>query len=117
ALAAKEGVSQPSMTQLIQRLERRGLVTRLHDPADARATLIGITRRGRAEIDNRKQIRRKSLTALLATLTEDEESALWLSARVAFPVLHRLVANADTPPGSVAAQLASAETVTTRCRA
>lgn len=36
-LAAKEGVSQPSMTQLIQRLERAGLVTRLADPDDGRA--------------------------------------------------------------------------------
>ena len=42
-LAAKEGVSQPSMTQLIQRLERLGLVTRLADPDDGRAALIGIT--------------------------------------------------------------------------
>src|SRR4051794_9462407 len=42
-LAAKEGVSQPSMTQLIQRLERQDLVTRLGDPEDGRATLIGIT--------------------------------------------------------------------------
>ena len=34
SLATKEGVSQPSMTQLIQRLERQGLVTRLADPDD-----------------------------------------------------------------------------------
>ena len=31
-LAASVEVSQPSMTQLIQRLERKGLVTRLTDP-------------------------------------------------------------------------------------
>ena len=48
ALAAKEGVSQPSMTQLIQRLERLGLVARLADPNDGRAALIGITGRGQA---------------------------------------------------------------------
>ena len=100
-LAAKEGVSQPSMTQLIQRLERQDLVARLADPDDGRAALIGITGHGRALIDDRKRLRRERLTALLATLTPEEESALWLSARVAFPVLHRLIANADCPSETV----------------
>ena len=96
-LAAKEGVSQPSMTQLIQRLERQGLVSRLADPEDGRAALIGITRQGQELLDDRKRLRRERLTELLATLTPEEESALWLSAHVAFPILNRLVANADTP--------------------
>ena len=100
-LAAKEGVSQPSMTQLIQRLERLGLVARLADPEDGRAALIGITSEGQALLDERKRMRRERLKALLQTLTPDEESALWLSARVALPVLHRLVANADCPPVDV----------------
>jgi DNA-binding MarR family transcriptional regulator len=112
-LAAKEGVSQPSMTQLIQRLERVGLVTRLADPDDGRAALIGITGQGQALLDDRKRIRRERLTVLLERLTPDEKSALWLSARVALPVLHRLVANADCPPDSVAAQ-AGAGTVELR---
>ena len=99
ALAAKEGVSQPSMTQLIQRLERLGLVTRLADPDDGRAALIGITEHGQTLLDDRKRIRRERLTELLATLTPEEESALWLSARVALPVLRRLAENADCPPG------------------
>jgi DNA-binding MarR family transcriptional regulator len=99
-LAAKEGVSQPSMTQLIQRLERAGLVGRLADPDDGRAALIGITGHGQALLDERKRVRRERLTALLTTLTSDEECALWLSARVALPVLRRLVANADCSPDS-----------------
>jgi DNA-binding MarR family transcriptional regulator len=102
-LAAKEGVSQPSMTQLIQRLERVGLVTRLADPDDGRAALIGITGQGQALLDDRKRVRRERLTALLERLTSEEKSALWLSARVAVPVLDRLASNADCPPESVAA--------------
>ncbi|MDT5332503.1 MAG: hypothetical protein QOF31_3800 [Mycobacterium sp.] len=103
-LAAKEGVSQPSMTQLIQRLERQDLVDRLADPDDGRAALIGITGHGQALLDDRKRLRRERLTALLATLTPEEESALWLSARVAFPVLQRLIANADCPSETVEAR-------------
>jgi DNA-binding MarR family transcriptional regulator len=98
ALAAKEGITQPSMTQLIKRLERQDLVTRLADPEDGRAALIGITEHGREVIDDRKRVRRERLTELLATLSPEEENALWLAARVAFPVLRRLVATAESPP-------------------
>jgi DNA-binding MarR family transcriptional regulator len=96
-LAAKEGVSQPSMTQLIQRLERLDLVARLADPDDGRAALIGITQHGQALLDERKRMRRERLTALRETLTPEEESALLLSARVALPILRRLIANVDCP--------------------
>ncbi|MCW2625727.1 MarR family transcriptional regulator [Mycobacterium sp.] len=113
-LAAKEGVSQPSMTQLIQRLERLGLVTRLADPDDGRAALIGITGLGQTLLDDRKRIRRERLTALLERLTSEEKSALWLASRVALPVLGRLVVHADCPPDGVAAHQGGAETVETR---
>jgi DNA-binding MarR family transcriptional regulator len=96
-LAAKEGISQPSMTQLVQRLERQGLVARLADPGDGRAALIGITGHGQTMLDDRKRIRRERLAQLLATLTPEEQSTLWLSARVGFPVLRRLAASANCP--------------------
>ncbi len=97
ALAIKEGVSQPSMTQLIQRLERQDLVTRLTDPDDGRVALVAITAAGQALLDDRTRTRRERLTALLATLSSEEGFALWLSAQVALPILHRLVKNADAP--------------------
>jgi DNA-binding MarR family transcriptional regulator len=96
-LAAREGVSQPSMTQLIQRLERQDLVARLADPDDGRAALIGITQHGQKLLDERKRMRRKRLATLIDTLTPEDEAALLLAARVALPVLHRLVENADCP--------------------
>ena len=80
SLAAKEGVSQPSMTQLIQRLERRDLVARLADPDDGRATLIGITARGEALLEERTRIRRERLAALLSTLSAEEVHAATLGA-------------------------------------
>ena len=42
ALAGAEGVAQPTMTNLVGRLERRGLVERTTDPHDARAVLVAI---------------------------------------------------------------------------
>lgn len=96
-LAAKEGITQPSMTQLIKRLESQGLVARLADPEDGRATLIGITAHGREFIEDRKRTRRQRLDELMATLSPEDENALWLAARVAFPVLQRLIDNAEAP--------------------
>ena len=109
-LAAKEGVSQPSMTQLIQRLERQDLVARLADPDDGRATLIGITARGEALLEERTRIRRERLAALLSTLSAEEVCTLQLSARVASPILDRLAADADAASEPQAAQLAAAGT-------
>lgn len=110
SLAAKEGVSQPSMTQLIQRLERQDLVARLADPDDGRATLIGITARGEALLEERTRIRRERLAALLSTLSAEEVCTLQLSARVASPILDRLAADADAASDPQAAQLAAAGT-------
>ena len=101
-LATREGVSQPSMTQLVQRLERAGLVTRLADPDDGRACLIGITSDGQTLLDERKRMRRERLAALMATLTTEEQLQLWLSAGVALPLIGRLVANADCATGTAA---------------
>jgi DNA-binding MarR family transcriptional regulator len=95
ALAAKEGVSQPSMTQLIQRMGRHGLVTRLTDPDDGRVALVALTEAGTAILDDRKHVRRERLAALLTTLTADETRALTLAAEVALPILRRLTWNAD----------------------
>jgi len=103
-LAAKEGVSQPSMTQLVQRLERAGLVTRQADPDDGRACLIAITDHGQALLDERKRMRRERLAALITTLTDEEQSALWLSARVALPLICRLAENADGATETAAAR-------------
>ena len=96
ALAAREGVSQPSMTQLMQRLERQGLVARFADPDDGRVCLIGITPSGQALLDDRKRLRRERLAELMTTLTPEDAHALWLSAHVSSPILHRLVENADS---------------------
>src|SRR5690348_9275886 len=76
ALATDEGVSQPSMTQLVQRLERQGLVRRTSDPADRRVVLVAVTDAGRELLADRRQARTERLAALLAALPDEDRQAL-----------------------------------------
>ena len=48
ALAAAEGVAAPTMTRLVDGLERDGFVRRRRDPADARGVLVEATPAGQA---------------------------------------------------------------------
>src|SRR6202020_2150035 len=66
ALAAREGVTQPAMTQLISRLEDAGQVRRESDPDDGRVVLVTITDAGRATLARRRDSRATPLACLLA---------------------------------------------------
>jgi DNA-binding MarR family transcriptional regulator len=99
-LAAAEGISQPSMTQLIQRLERQGLATRISDPEDGRAALVNITNAGRALLYDRRRDRRDRLAELLMALSPEDEETLTLAMHVALPIIGRLVHNATNPARS-----------------
>jgi DNA-binding MarR family transcriptional regulator len=92
ALASSVEVSQPSMTQLIQRLERKGLVARLTDPDDRRAALVAVTDGGRQLVLERQNDVREHLGELLTMLSQDQRDALDLAARVALPVINILIA-------------------------
>src|SRR3954452_23415002 len=48
-LAKADRCSQPTMSNLVQRLEEQGWVRRAADPADSRASLISLTDKGLAE--------------------------------------------------------------------
>jgi DNA-binding MarR family transcriptional regulator len=105
-LAAAEGIAQPSMTQLIQRLQRQGLATRINDPEDGRVALVNITNAGRALLDARRRDRRDRLAELLMALSPEDEAALTLAAHVALPIIRRLVHNATNPARSQTTQTA-----------
>ncbi|WP_145011437.1 MarR family winged helix-turn-helix transcriptional regulator [Mycobacterium marseillense] len=94
-LAAREGVTQPSMTQLVQRLERQGLILRCSDPSDGRATLVGISPAGRDVMAHRRKVREERMTRLIDTLTDEQQRLLWLSATAAGSVIRQVVESAE----------------------
>src|ERR1700677_2151222 len=69
ALAAREGVTQPAMTQLISRLEDAGQVRRESDPDDGRVVLVTITDEGRSTLAHRRDSRATRLAVILAQPT------------------------------------------------
>jgi DNA-binding MarR family transcriptional regulator len=75
-LAAAERVSQPAMTALVARLERRGLVCRYSDPGDGRVVNVAITDAGRDVLAERSQARATLLAGVLDRLPEPERDAL-----------------------------------------
>jgi DNA-binding MarR family transcriptional regulator len=85
-LAGLEGVTQPTMTTLVTRLERDGLVTRSPDPADARAVRVEITEEGRERLTRMRAGRAAVLDAALTELEPEERALL----EAALPVLEKL---------------------------
>ncbi|HXL16695.1 MAG TPA: MarR family transcriptional regulator [Streptosporangiaceae bacterium] len=90
-MAAAEGVSQPSMTQLVQRLEQRGLVTRTSDPSDGRVALVSLTSEGRAVLAARRQRNARRIADLLADLPESDVRALASALATVVPAVRQRI--------------------------
>lgn len=75
-LAAREGVTQPAMTQLISRLEESGLVRRKASQEDGRVVLVAITDEGRAMLARRRSVRTARLAGIIAQLSPEHHAAL-----------------------------------------
>ncbi len=96
-LAAREGVTQPSMTQLVKRLVERGYVALTVDATDARARLVTITEAGRTVLAERRRGSQQRLVALLAELGPDQAAALAAAVDDALPTLRERAAQANEP--------------------
>lgn len=75
-LAGAEGVTQPAMTQLVDRLQGMGLLERTADQADGRVVQVGITDEGRALLARRRAIRAERVAELLTQLSAGEQAML-----------------------------------------
>jgi DNA-binding MarR family transcriptional regulator len=99
ALAVAEGVSQPSMTQLVQRLEQRGLVTRASDPSDGRVALVSLTDEGRAVLADRRARNARRIADVLADLPEPEIHALAGALAAVLPAIRQRLGDAKVVSG------------------
>src|SRR6476659_9234710 len=91
SLAAAEGVSAPTMSRLVDGLERDGLVRRTADPDDARGVLVRATARGRQIRTEGRRHRLRTLAADLQRLSREELEAV----RVGVELIERVGADRE----------------------
>ncbi|MFE3174765.1 MarR family winged helix-turn-helix transcriptional regulator [Amycolatopsis sp. NPDC059090] len=88
-LSRLERVRMPSMTDVVRRLERLGMVTRRPDPDDGRAVLVEATPEGERFYAEMIAGREAELRALLERLDPAERAAI----DAALPALTKLIAD------------------------
>jgi DNA-binding MarR family transcriptional regulator len=75
-LAELEGLAQPTMTLLVQRLEQRGWVTRGRRPDDGRVVLVSLTEAGSATLDAFRAQVGDALRVHLDAMSDEQIAAL-----------------------------------------
>ncbi|HEY2563004.1 MAG TPA: MarR family transcriptional regulator [Acidimicrobiales bacterium] len=93
-LAELSGVTQPGMTQLVQRLERAGVVERRSDPADGRVAMICATPAGREAVARLRSKRTEQLRVLLQGISEEDHRLI----DAAIPAMTRLSTSTQDNP-------------------
>lgn len=86
-LSYREGLTQPGMTTLINRLEEAGYAVREPDPADGRAVRVSITPEGLAKVRAYRASRAKLIRARLERLSQEDQDAL----AAALPALEHFI--------------------------
>jgi DNA-binding MarR family transcriptional regulator len=75
-LAELERLAQPTLTQLVQRLERQGFVNRERQAHDGRVVLVSLTEAGAAALDDFRRQASAALGAHLVELSDAEVESL-----------------------------------------
>ncbi|MBP0618290.1 MarR family winged helix-turn-helix transcriptional regulator [Jiella mangrovi] len=87
-LARFARIEQPSMAQMLARMERDGLILRTPDPTDGRSSRVALTESARARLPEACAVLSQGNDEALAGFTETE-------AEVFISLLKRLIGNLD----------------------
>ncbi|THV30950.1 MarR family transcriptional regulator [Glycomyces paridis] len=90
-LAAKTGLTTGATTRLIDRLEARGLVRRVPDPADRRRVLVEAVEAQGVDLDDALAPAREKLARVFADCTADEIATLTEHFERAAPAFHEAI--------------------------
>ncbi|CAN5399002.1 hypothetical protein BH09PAT4_BH09PAT4_00490 [soil metagenome] len=72
-IAQKLGVEAPSVTRTVQELEAAGMVKRLPDESDRRASNITLTKKGQQQLAKMQKARKELLSEVLAEWTPQDQ--------------------------------------------
>lgn len=96
-LAAAEGVTQPAITLLVNRLQARGWLLRRPDPSDRRAVRVEATAAGRAAFHAVRAEYRAFFHEEMASLADEEVQTLARAVEIIDKLVHHLEAGVDRP--------------------
>lgn len=89
-LATQEGVSQPGITLLVNRLQERGWVRREPDPGDRRVVLVTLTKHGHEVFDALRAEYRALFHEEMGTLEDEEVETLARAIEILDGLIERL---------------------------
>ncbi len=95
-LAQLEGVAAATMSKVVDGLEEHGLIERVADEADGRASLVRLSADGAVTLHQLRAASTQAISAVLEELGPAESTCL----REALPVLERLAELLTAGPGS-----------------
>ena len=75
-LAESEALAQPTVTQLVDRLQARGLVERGRSQTDGRVVLVSLSEAGKAQLEATRAQLRGHMRTVLAGLSDTEIAGL-----------------------------------------
>jgi DNA-binding MarR family transcriptional regulator len=87
-LADLQGVTQPGMTTLVNRLAADGYAERFADPTDGRAALVRITPAGRQVLAERHAARSAAISDAISQLPAEHQRALSAAAEALRALTH-----------------------------
>lgn len=94
-LAMTEALAQPTVTQLIDKLEGRGLVSRNRSEEDGRVVLVAITAAGAEALEVVRALIRANMREALADLPDAELTELAHSAETMGSLIEKLLPDPD----------------------
>ncbi|TXI02627.1 MAG: MarR family transcriptional regulator [Rhizobium sp.] len=94
-LAKFATIEQPSMAQMLARMERDGLIRRTPDPADGRSSLVSLTEAARERLPAARKALDEGREAVLAGFSADEIQTLLRLMRRLNQNLDGMVAEED----------------------
>jgi DNA-binding MarR family transcriptional regulator len=75
-LAQRCAMTAPALTELVDSLSRDGFVRRLEDSNDRRVVLVELTAEGRRELDKHRDVMKRAVAGLLASIPADKRARL-----------------------------------------
>jgi DNA-binding MarR family transcriptional regulator len=94
-LAKFAKIEQPSMAQMLARMERDGLIRRTPDPADGRSSLVSLTEAAVAKLPAARRALEEGRDRVLSGFSADEVQTLVQLMRRLNQNLDRMVAEED----------------------